>query len=33
MLETEIELIVVFWLPIGFKAVDFITSVNEGNFV
>lgn len=33
MLETQIELIVVFSLPIGFTPVDFITSVNEGNFV
>lgn len=33
MLETQIELIVVFSLPIDFTPVDFITSVNEGNFV
>lgn len=33
MLETEIELIVAFSLPIGFTSVDFITSMNEGNFV
>ncbi len=33
MLETEIELVVVFSLPLGFKLVDVITSVNEGNFV
>lgn len=33
MLETHIEMIVVFSLPTGFTPVDFITSVNEGNFV